>query len=141
MIPPIQRILLVEPEAVLAEVTAFRLELLGYELQTVESAEQALEVIRETPPDLVITNLELPEMTGMTLIETVSSDETTSSIPLMVLSLDADLDRVQSVYTAGACDFLVVPFQPEVLAEKVARQLEQAQLAMAADKEKLAAAE
>lgn len=121
---PLKRILLVEPEAVLAEVTAFRLELLGYVVERVESAEDALEAIEQTEVDLVITDLELPGMTGMAFIEKVSSDEKTSDLPMMVLSMDADLDHVQAVHNAGGCDFLVVPFQPEVLAEKVAKHIE-----------------
>lgn len=139
MSPPVQSILLVEPEAVLADVTSFRLELLGYEVRTVESAEAALEAIEIEPPDLIITNLELPQMPGMTLIEKISSDETTSSIPIMVLSFEADLDHVQAVHRAGATEFLVVPFQPETLAEKVARQLDQARNTEKTTKEKVSA--
>lgn len=137
----VTRILLVEPEAVLAEVTAFRLELLGYIVRSVNSAEKALEQLEEDIPDLMITNLELPEIDGIALIERVSSVEKTSSLPIMVLSLDADLDHVQAVHQAGGCDFLVVPFQPEVLAEKVARQLERARNNKASDKTKTAAAD
>ncbi len=119
-----KRILLVEPEAVLAEVTAFRLELLGYGVEHVTTAEEALEKTGQGELDLLITNLELPEMSGMALIERLSSDEETSWLPIIVLSLDADLDRVQAVHNAGACDFLVVPFEPEVLAAKVEQQME-----------------
>ena len=53
-------ILLVEPEPVVAEIAAFRLELLGYHVETVESAEQALTKVANQIPDLLITDLVLP---------------------------------------------------------------------------------
>ena len=118
-----KRILLVEPEAVVADVTAFRLELLGYQVETVGTAEDALKSITEQLPDMMITDLVLPGLEGMGLIERLASDSETSHLPIMVLSVDADLDQVQTAYTAGAVDFLVVPFHPEALQEKVAKHL------------------
>ena len=47
----------------------------------------------------------------------------TSDLPVLVISADADLDRVQSVFSVGACDFLVVPFHMETLEEKVAKHV------------------
>ncbi len=117
-------ILLVEPEGVLAEVMAFRLELLGYEVRIVTTAEEVLKCVSTAPFDLVITDLVLGETTATALIEALASREDTNEIPIMVLSIDADLDRVTTVHQAGAADFLVVPFQPEVLETKVAKLLE-----------------
>lgn len=120
-----KRILLVEPEGVLAEVTAFRLELLGYAVDVVANAEDALRQVSRELPDLIITDLVLEGTDSMTLIETLASREDTIGIPVMVLSIDADLDRVTAVHKIGAADFLVVPFQPEVLEQKVSKLLTQ----------------
>jgi CheY-like chemotaxis protein len=119
----VKSILLVEPEGVLAEITAFRLELLGYKVEVVASADEALKCVSKMMPDLIITDLVLNGANALGLLETLSSREDTKDIPTMVLSLDADLDRVTTVHQSGASDFLVVPFQPEVLQEKVARLL------------------
>ena len=116
-----KRILLIEPEPVLAEVTAFRLELHGYAVETVESAEAALRITTEQQFDMILMDLVLPGMDGHGLLEKLSSDESTSNIPVIVLSVDADLDQVQKVVAAGAVDFLVVPFDPEALEEKVTK--------------------
>jgi CheY-like chemotaxis protein len=115
-----KRILLVEPEGVLAEVTAFRLELLGYSVETVGTPAEALRKIPLHDPDVIITDLVLKDMDAIGFIETLSSNEATSDIPIMVLSIDADLDRVSAVHKAGAADFLLVPYHPEVLEVKVA---------------------
>ena len=117
----VKRILLVEPEGVLAEVTAFRLELLGYSVETVSTPVEALRKIPLHEPDVIITDLVLQDADATGFIESLSSNEQTSAIPIMVLSIDADLDCVAAVHKAGAVDFLLVPFHPEVLEEKVAR--------------------
>lgn len=119
----VREVLLVEPELVVAEVTAFRLELLGYRVIGVESAEAAFVKIGESIPDLIITDLVLPGLDGMGFIERVTTDEATSDVRILVLSIDADLSRVQAAYNVGARDFVVVPFHPEVLEEKVGKLL------------------
>jgi CheY-like chemotaxis protein len=116
----VKRILLVEPEGVLAEVTAFRLELLGYSVETVGTPAEALKKIQAHDPDVIITDLMLNDVNAAGFIETLSSSEETSEIPIMVLSIDADLDRVTAAHKAGAADFLLVPYHPEVLETKVA---------------------
>jgi DNA-binding NtrC family response regulator len=121
----IPRIMLVEPDGVLAEVTAFRLELLGYHVETVTSVEEAQRAVAAKVPDLIITDLNLNGVSATGLIESLTSDETTNGIPVMVMSIDGDLDRVTAVHKVGAIDFLVVPYQPEVLQEKVSRLLSQ----------------
>lgn len=133
-----KRILLVEPEPVLAEVTAFRLELHGYSVEQVGSGEDALRVVSEQAFDMILMDLVLPGLDGHGLLEKLSSNESTSEIPVMVLSVDADLDQVQKVVALGAVDFLVVPFDPEALEEKVTRQLTKlAEAAKASPKKKL----
>lgn len=121
-----RNILLVEPEPVVAEITAFRLELLGYHVEAVPSAELALTQIGRQIPDVLITDLVLPGLDGMGLIERLTTDNATADLPIMVLSIDADLSRVQAVFGVGAVDFLVVPFDLEVLQEKVEKLLKTA---------------
>ena len=65
----VREILLVEPEQVVSEVTGFRLELLGYRVICVESAEAAFVKISESTPDLLITDLVLPGLDGIGFIE------------------------------------------------------------------------
>jgi CheY-like chemotaxis protein len=136
----VREVLLVEPEPVVAEVTAFRLELLGYRVICVDSAEAALTKIGESAPDLVITDLVLPAMDGMAFIERLMTDKETSGLRIMVLSIDADLSKVQAAYNAGARDFIVVPFHPEVLEDKVSKLLASAPVQTRAAKAKATAA-
>lgn len=113
------RLLLVVADEVLAEITGFRLELLGYEVRVAHSGEQALIDVKQQVPDLCIIELKLPVMSGTALMEQLASDETTSGMPMLALSFDAEVEHVQSAFTAGATDFLVAPYDPLVLEDKV----------------------
>ena len=89
-------------------------------MDCLSSGEYALRRAADNVPDLIFKDLLLPGLDGAGLIERLTTDEKTAHVPIMVLSVDADLARVQAVYNLGARDFLVVPFHMDVLAEKVA---------------------
>jgi CheY-like chemotaxis protein len=115
------QILLVEEDRTLLEVTAFRLELLGYDVVTQQSAERALEWLRERLPTLIIVDHVLPGMDGVEFINRLSNDTRTSDVPVIFLSTNADLEDVQRAYNAGADEYLVIPYDPLVLEAKVER--------------------
>jgi len=117
-IPPI---LLIEEDAMLLEITAFRLELLGYEVVTQESAELALRWIEEQLPALIIVDATLSGMDGIEFINRLSNDVRTSDVPVMVISTNSDLEDVQKAFSAGADEYLVIPYDPIVLEAKVER--------------------
>lgn len=115
------KILLIEGDPTLLEITAFRLELLGYEVVTQESAELALDWLREQLPSLMIVDHVLPGIDGIEFINRLSNDTRTSEIPIMFLSTNGDLEDVQRAYNAGADEYLVIPYDPMVLESKVER--------------------
>ncbi len=103
------------------EITAFRLELLGYEVVTQQSAEQALEWLKDKLPTLIIADHMLPGIDGIEFINRLSNDTRTSDVPIMLLSTNGDLEDVQKAYNAGADEYLVIPYDPIVLESKVER--------------------
>jgi CheY-like chemotaxis protein len=114
-------IMLIEGDPTLLEITAFRLELLGYQVESMDSAEQAIKRLAETLPSLVIVDHVLPGMDGIEFINRLSNDTRTSNIPIMFLSGNGDLEDVQKAYNAGADEYLVIPYDPMVLESKVER--------------------
>jgi CheY-like chemotaxis protein len=114
-------ILLIEGDPTLLEITAFRLELLGYQVESMDSAEQAIKRLGEILPNLVIVDHVLPGMDGIEFINRLSNDTRTSNIPIMFLSSNGDLEDVQKAYNAGADEYLVIPYDPMVLESKVER--------------------
>lgn len=88
-----------------------------YRITTVGDGLAALELARETLPDLVLTDIIMPKMDGMQLLQELRRDPSTQYIPLILLSVKAnDASKVDS-FDAGADDYLVKPFTaPELLA-------------------------
>jgi CheY-like chemotaxis protein len=115
------QILFVEEDPILMEVTAFRLELLGYEVVQQQSAERATEWLKDQLPTLIIVDHVLPGIDGIEFINRLSNATRTSEIPIMLLSTNGDLDDVQKAYNAGADEYLVIPYDPVVLESKVER--------------------
>jgi len=120
-------ILLVEEDKTMSEVTSYRLGLLGYEVTAVESTKAAFEHLAATASDpasdevvdVIVTDLSLSGMSGFDFIEQLASDESTTDIPVMVLSADAELDTVQKAFRSGAIEYLVTPYNPLVLETKI----------------------
>jgi DNA-binding response OmpR family regulator len=115
------QILLIEGDATLLEITAFRLELVGYQVISMDSAERALEWLTSQLPSLIIVDHVLPGMGGVEFINRLSNDTRTSEVPIMFLSTNGDLEDVQKAYNAGADEYLVIPYDPIVLEAKIER--------------------
>jgi CheY-like chemotaxis protein len=115
------QILLIEGDRTLQEITAFRLELLGYEVIAQDSAEKALEWLADKLPAVIVVNHVLPGMDGIEFINRLSNDTRLSVVPVMFLSTNGDLEDVQKAYNAGADEYLVIPYDPMVLESKFER--------------------
>ncbi|MDX1962079.1 MAG: response regulator [Pirellulales bacterium] len=112
-------ILMLQPEALIAEITAFRLELLGYQVHTVESAAAAETFLNATVPDLILLDMQLPGKSSLTFCERVGNNAAWNQIPLLGMLLDGDLENVQKAFQAGIQDLILIPFDPSVLEEKI----------------------
>lgn len=118
-------VLLLEEEPVLADITAFRLELLGYRVTCVHSGEDLLKQLIDQTPDLMIVDTHVPDMNASEMINRITSDSRYGHIPVLVFSIDADLEAVQKAFAAGAKDYLVIPYDPAMLERKVESLLDQ----------------
>ena len=118
------QLLLVEEDETLAAITSFRLELLGYRVSCAGTGEAALEQVGNSRPDLMIIDLYLSGIDGLDLINRLRSEDDTAAIPIIVFSIESDLDVVTKAHAAGANDYLVVPYDPIVLQDKIERLLE-----------------
>ena len=118
---PQRRILLVEEDATLREIIAFRLELLGHQVITHESGDAALLWLTSELPDLVLIGHYLPDMNGLEMVDRLSNEVRTATIPVLLLSPNAELEDVQKAFNAGVDEFLVTPFDPLILERKLKR--------------------
>lgn len=109
-------ILIVEDDEDTAEVVCTLLEDAGFQTVSVESGEDALKNISAHLPDLVLLDLNLPDINGLEILRHVRSH---SFLPMIVLSgYGKDRDRVKAL-EAGADDYLSKPFSPEELVARV----------------------
>ena len=113
------RLLLVQSEPVLAELTSFRLELLGYQIELVHTGGEAFASIQKSLPDLVIVDTSLPDGDGIEWIARVRGEYSADQVPVIVFSLDPSLETVERGFHAGAQDYLITPFDPTVMEEKI----------------------
>ncbi|GAB5405526.1 MAG: hypothetical protein Aurels2KO_37570 [Aureliella sp.] len=118
------RVFIFPSEAIVGELTQFRLRLLDHAPVVIRNEDELEEALTEGLPSLFIIDLDLVETDAAQLVERFSSDEVTSRIPVMCMSREGDMDRAEKAYIAGARDFLVIPYDPVVLERKVVRLLE-----------------
>ncbi|MCY7408414.1 MAG: response regulator transcription factor [Alkalinema sp. CAN_BIN05] len=102
------------------------LEFRGYEVITAENGREALEVLDQQTPAMIICDVMMPEMDGYSLVSAIRSDPKTSWIPVLFLSAKGQSqDRVKGL-NIGADVYMVKPFEPEELVAQVESSLKQA---------------
>lgn len=112
-------ILVVEDEADIQEVIAYNLEKAGHEALRADTAEQALEKIREALPHLIVIDWMLPGMSGIDLARWLKGHKRTESIPLiMVTARGSEQDKLAGL-EIGADDYMTKPFSPRELNARV----------------------
>jgi len=101
----------------------------GYSVMTAEDGVQALDIARQSHPDLVISDVSMPRMNGLEFCRVLRSDTELRSTPVLLISaLQKDTETVVAGLTAGADDYLEVPFDSTRLVAKVSRLLERSRL-------------
>ena len=114
-----KRLLLVQAEPLLADLISFRLELLGYQIEVIGTGDQAVSSIQTEKPDLVIADSTMADGDGIEWINRVRGDYSADELPVIVISIDPSLETVERAFHAGAQDYLIVPFDPTVMEEKL----------------------
>ena len=111
-----RRILVVDDEPQITRVLRTTLSSHGYIIRTAGDGDEALEVMREWTPDLLITDLAMPNMEGLELCRRVRAK---SSIPIVVLSVRGEEKTKIEALDAGADDYVTKPFGPKELLARV----------------------
>ncbi|HEX6242758.1 MAG TPA: ATP-binding protein [Polyangiales bacterium] len=124
------------------ELRGFIAELLSgeYELSLAEDGQRALELIRATRPDLVISDVMMPKLSGAQLCAAIKNDPQLAKTPVILLTARVGAEATLEGYAHGADDFVAKPFHPQVLQARVRAQLMLRKMALdLAEREKLAA--
>lgn len=112
------KILLIEDELDLVEVTKMRLKNSGYEVITALSGEKAFTFLQKDIPDLILLDLLLPDMRGEEICKRLKCDDRLKTIPVILFTASAsDVSKVAKDICAD--DYIMKPFEPEDLLSKV----------------------
>lgn len=120
------KIFLVEDDSEMRRVTRLLLERAGYKVAEAGSAEEALGELAGALPDLLLSDIELPGMTGVKLCEVLRGAPRTAVLPIILLTVRrGDMEKVQGLRT-GADDYITKPFVPQELLARVESVLRRA---------------
>ncbi len=122
-LPEMPTVLVVEDEPAQREVLAYNLEAEGFRALRAEDGEEALLLIEEDQPDLIVLDWMLPSVSGIEVCRRVKSKSETRGIPIIMLSARSEeVDRVRGLET-GADDYVVKPYSIVELMARIRAQL------------------
>ena len=117
------RVMLVDDDEFARKLTTHALRGSPYELICAPDGTAALALLRRVRPDLILMDIGLPDIDGVALTQKLKSASHLADIPVLMLSGDARRQTVDSSMSAGAAGFLVKPFTPQGLLDKLDRFL------------------
>jgi len=119
------KILVVDDFATMRKVVRNLLKQAGYEnIVEAEDGVSALRVLKSQKIDFVISDWNMPNMTGIELLKAVRADSDTATMPFLMVTAEALQDNVIAAVKAGVSNYIVKPFTAEILNEKIVKIME-----------------
>jgi pilus assembly protein CpaE len=115
----IEDIVLVDDDRVIQKMVGGFLERRGYAVRKANNGIEALQFVRDRIPDLVITDVRMPELNGIELTSRLRAHHRTAGVPILMFSELGGAPDALAGYAAGADDYLPKPFELEILEAKV----------------------
>lgn len=120
-----RKILHVEDDVSLQRLVRVVLEQVGgYAVKTVADGSRALDAAREMAPHLVLLDLDLPGMNGLSILRAMRSTEALRDVPVVFLTAAVDAGLAEERHTLGVSEVLMKPFRPRMLVQAIERALE-----------------
>ena len=113
------KIVIAEDEPDIRELIAFTLRFAGYEVITGTNGEEGYELTKKERPDLAMFDVRMPKMTGYDACRVMKTNPALKDIPVVFLSAKGQDSEIQSGLDAGAEDYLLKPFAPDQLTQRV----------------------
>lgn len=113
------RVLVIEDNEQNRYLAAFLLERAGAELSFAKNGAEGVRVARESRPDIIVMDMQMPEMDGYTAARILTSEPETAGIPMIAVTSYAMAGDKGRAISSGFSDYLEKPFDPESFAERV----------------------
>ncbi len=117
------KVLIAEDERDIRELITFTLRYNGHEVIATSNGEEALEMALREHPDLVLLDVRMPRMNGYEVCRAIKENEVTKHIPVVFISAKGQESEVKQGLDAGATDYILKPFSPDQLVERVRQVL------------------
>ena len=95
-----------------------------YDVTTAKSGKAALQILRQIQPDLIMLDVNMPEMNGFEVMERIKEDPVTRDIPVIFLTAEADKENEVTGLKMGAMDFIKKPFEPDIMRSRIEKILQ-----------------
>jgi two-component system response regulator AtoC len=126
MLPERKQVLIVDDEPNLRKILSAQLSRDGYDVMTAEDGEQGLAMLKEHHIDLVITDLKMPKVDGMTLLRRALEEE--PELPIILITAHGTIDTAVEALKSGAFDFVTKPFDKDEVRQIVGKALKTREL-------------
>lgn len=118
-----RRVMFVDDSVSIRQMASFTLREAGFDVVEAQHGRDAIRALGGRPIDLVVTDVHMPEMDGLTLVRELRAMPTYRFTPILVLTTETSDAKKQEGRTAGATGWLVKPFNPQQLLQVIARVL------------------
>ena len=113
------KILIAEDERDIRDLVAFTLRFAGYEVAAAANGEEAVSMAAKENPDLILMDVRMPRMTGYDACRILKANPDMKDIPIVFLSAKGQESEIQTGLEVGAEEYLLKPFAPDQLTERV----------------------
>ena len=114
------RFLIVDDSSTMRRIIINTLKKLGHEeCHEAGNGREGVERLATTPVDMVITDWNMPEMSGIDFIRAVRANEATKTLPVLMVTTNAAEDDIVEALKAGVNNYVVKPFTPDTIKEKI----------------------
>ncbi|GER80902.1 MAG: response regulator [Anaerolineae bacterium CFX3] len=113
------KILIAEDEPDIRELVAFTLRFAGYEVSAASNGEEAVQMASRENPDLILMDVRMPRMTGYDACRLIKQDSKLKDTPVVFLSAKGQESEIQTGLDVGAEEYLLKPFAPDQLTDRV----------------------
>jgi two-component system phosphate regulon response regulator PhoB len=133
------KIVVIEDEPDIVEVMCYNLQREGYQVSSTTRGDEGLELVRNQSPALVILDLMLPGMDGLTVCQQIKSDPLTRATPIIIVSAKGEESDVVIGLGLGADDYIAKPFSPREMLARVKAVLRRGPLQEEQQKDRIVA--
>lgn len=112
-------VLVVDDDPLVTEFVRFRLEMEGFAVEVAHNAEDALTAALRRPPHLLLLDVAMPEINGLTLLRRLRAEKRLKAVPAIMITASAEGANVKAAMEAGAVGYVLKPFSVSDLLARV----------------------